>query len=502
MLSYSGGRALRTKNIRIATGLGGTQGEANLLFGAADQLDPDAVIFAEGSQWARMILGGFSQTVGAVVSNGNMVIQNQEGNGAAFATLTFKSDTVATSINGASIIRDSNVPGQSVLGVIKDGLAPMYLAGGNITFTGGLANNRGLVTLDNTPNFGSNILNQGTLEISVASTSWFFNKQISGSGDVMVTGSNAQAFTWNAAVGGLTNDYSGPTRLFGGILRAEAGAISPNSNLQLHGGLFSMMGEFTRSQGSNPGQVQMSGDIGFVARTLPMTVALGGVATPETVVLGRDISTVGTLTLNDANASANVLFVNPVELAGARLGVRAEGGNAMPTLLAPGNLVKLSVMSGAIGSSVAGGGLIKTGAGTLVLSGANTYTGPTQVAAGVLSARDGVGLPSGSSLVLSGGVLESSGSFVRSLGTGVGEVQLGAILIGQASTTTGSPVITVPSTADLAVGMAVSGTGIPGGATVAAVTGPGTFTLSANATATGVVNLAEGRWGLERREGR
>jgi autotransporter-associated beta strand protein len=68
--------------------------------------------------------------------------------------------------------------------------------------------------------------------------------------------------------------------------------------------------------------------------------------------------------------------------------------------------------------------ITKSGAGVLVLTGANTYTGPTLVTGGTLRAQDGMGLTAGSNLVLSGGVFETSGSFTRALGAGAGQVQL------------------------------------------------------------------------------
>lgn len=58
-----------------------------------------------------------------------------------------------------------------------------------------------------------------------------------------------------------------------------------------------------------------------------------------------------------------------------------------------------------------------------------------------------------------------------------------------ASTTTGSSIVTVSSTANLAVGAAISGTGIPAGATIASITDATHFVVSANATATGTANL-------------
>ena len=58
----------------------------------------------------------------------------------------------------------------------------------------------------------------------------------------------------------------------------------------------------------------------------------------------------------------------------------------------------------AAGATAAGAGLTKTGAGTLVLTGANVWTGETRVAGGTLLALRGSGLPADSKLVLAGGV--------------------------------------------------------------------------------------------------
>ncbi len=69
----------------------------------------------------------------------------------------------------------------------------------------------------------------------------------------------------------------------------------------------------------------------------------------------------------------------------------------------------------------------KTGLGTVSLEGAGGWTNDTELTAGTLRGVDGVGLPAASRLVFApgnaaGGVLESRGTFTRSLGPDAGQV--------------------------------------------------------------------------------
>jgi autotransporter-associated beta strand protein len=69
--------------------------------------------------------------------------------------------------------------------------------------------------------------------------------------------------------------------------------------------------------------------------------------------------------------------------------------------------------SGALSITKAGGGL-------WLLTNTNTYTGTTTITGGALLATEGVGLPTTSLLSLGGGVLQTSGTFIRGLGTTAG----------------------------------------------------------------------------------
>ena len=75
------------------------------------------------------------------------------------------------------------------------------------------------------------------------------------------------------------------------------------------------------------------------------------------------------------------------------------------------------------------GGLTKTGGHILLLTGANTYDGPTVVKSGWLQVTDGVGLPTASNLTLDGGgwmcASTGGGTLSRSIGTGAGQIQIG-----------------------------------------------------------------------------
>jgi fibronectin-binding autotransporter adhesin len=65
----------------------------------------------------------------------------------------------------------------------------------------------------------------------------------------------------------------------------------------------------------------------------------------------------------------------------------------------------------------------KADTGVWYLQAANTYTGPTELRGGALYVTDGVGLPTDSNLVFNGGILASSGSFSRTIGTGASQMR-------------------------------------------------------------------------------
>ncbi len=146
---------------------------------------------------------------------------------------------------------------------------------------------------------------------------------------------------------------------------------------------------------------------------------------------------VGRLFLGDSNgthaftlASGSLAFANPAELS------KTSGGNdavTAPVSLA-GELVLTQSASGNLSFSGGIGGagfLTKAGAGTVVFSSSNSYTGVTTLEDGLLLLEDAGGLPGGidntsgageSALLFKGGVLGLHGDFTRQLGTGPGQL--------------------------------------------------------------------------------
>ena len=70
----------------------------------------------------------------------------------------------------------------------------------------------------------------------------------------------------------------------------------------------------------------------------------------------------------------------------------------------------MALGSATIDCEIAGGGLVKTGGGTLVLGALNSYSISTTVSAGVLQLQNGAALPLGTALLVNGGVLDLGGT--------------------------------------------------------------------------------------------
>ncbi len=251
------------------------------------------------------------------------------------------------------------------------------------------------------------------------------------------------------------NTYSGATLIQGGAL--DVGTIT-NSRLAnstgtliFGGGVLQGNGTFTRGLGSTGSSVTWNGlnstysnmSGGFSARGGNLTVAIGGTASPTALTWGMTSSTsnnfiteasgggfTGVLIFGSKTADGQVEFRNAVNL-----GTLSTPNYFRTIYVEQGAGTDSAKMSGVISSTVPHG-LIKDGAGKLILSGNNTYSGDTVVAWGSLlidgeqSAATGlVTVNSGATLggagIIGGATLISAGATLAP-GNGPGALRAGA----------------------------------------------------------------------------
>lgn len=195
------------------------------------------------------------------------------------------------------------------------------------------------------------------------------------------------------------NTYTGQTFVSEGVLRAEDGVgLSSGSNLNLAGGIFApgSAADFTRALGTGAGQLQLTGaTTGFTAVGNAANINLGGAG--GTLQWGTPFFNPDVLVLNDANADNVLDFKNGLDLNG---GVR--------TISTTAAIANTATISGIISNSGGTAGLVKTGDGTLILSGPNTYGGPTTLSQGILAAGHDSAFGT-STVLLSGGILQAAG---------------------------------------------------------------------------------------------
>jgi autotransporter-associated beta strand protein len=223
----------------------------------------------------------------------------------------------------------------------------------------------------------------------------------SGSGTLTLNGASAYAGTTTVGAGMLRLGHV--TAIPGGI-----GATGGSSNLVFSGttgiiGLTAASGDFLRPLGTGPDQVTANPTadsalirrIGFAAYGGDRTVDFGGpIQLSSNSPAGRGLN------LGAADSDSKVTLVNDINLV----------NSSRPVVVADGSAAVDAELSGVI--SHAGGTLSKSGAGTLALTGANTYgseSGGTEVLEGVLMV-DGDSLSDDSKLVINGGKVQSTGT--------------------------------------------------------------------------------------------
>ena len=243
---------------------------------------------------------------------------------------------------------------------------------------------------------------------------------------------NSGAYAWENKETAATFGGTGGTVTINGTVIAHS--IAVNSAYTFTGGSMTVTtGGITATN-----DVTITSDL-FVGAPQTWTINSGktlSVGAIHTIISDLTITGGGNAVISGAIDGGGVLNANGAAPGGitfngnGSFSFPGDGGVSVPvtnnstggfTISPAAGLTK--TWSGVIGG--AGSGPIrKTDAGTLVLTGSNTYSSPTYISGGVLQADSGVGLPAGSSgsfLYLDGGVLQSNASatttFSRTLAT-------------------------------------------------------------------------------------
>lgn len=387
--------------------------------------------------YVHVLAGGTLNVNGAFAVGGTAGMLKADGGVLNFNNRAYFTGT--TTVNNGALNLNSGF--ENTLAVVPGATTPS-LSALNLNSSTSIVDLRGnnqavgaLSSINPLPGMGGSVINSGATPAvftsSTQSTSSTFGGQIGGG--TVASPVNADISLVRAGTNTLTltnaNTYTGATVIRGGTLQLrDSGSILNTSSISVnYGGLTNDNFGLNASGTPNPTRISAS--------------------TPVTL-LG------GTITVVGAGATDNTLVINNLTLAG--------GGNSISVQpqINEGSTVKVTI-----------GNLIRS---TTNHNTINFNSFSQQNSSGGVSTMGSQGLSANGSIFLNqiNGVAAPT-SYVLT-----------------ATTTAGSPLVTVPSTSGLVVGMAISGSGIPAGATIASIINGTSFTLNTGTGVTAVTNSA------------
>jgi autotransporter-associated beta strand protein len=388
--------------------------------------------WATGSNWAGGVAAPVNGTFANRINiNGNLLYTASTSTTGAthlnpsdrgFLLGTVNSVNATFTIQGGNFSTDGATNSQDVLGVGTGTVVTLTVDGGNYSTVEGLIVNFGntgtqatfnvnsgsatVSKLDINPNTGSGAT--GAVNVSGGSlTVTTLNSTPSGTGDssVNVTGGTMAVTTLNTGLttksGGLSTINIGGGASTVGTLNLGAystGSINGTTTLNVTNGslgvgTLAVAANGTGTASNNTSTINLDGG----------TLGVGAV----TATSGAKGSTTfnfngGTLRIDSGSLNLSG-FNNAFVKAGGAV-INTNGNNATITQALLTDVVST------------GGGLSKSGTGTLTLSGDNTYTGATTVNNGTLALGAANRIANVSSLVMAGGTFATNG-FNETLGT-------------------------------------------------------------------------------------
>jgi outer membrane autotransporter protein len=421
--------------------------------------------------------GGTARTV----TNGNgsfdisglttvgMKIGSIEGSGNYFLgskALTVGGNNLSTTVSG--VIQDGGVNGGGGGSLTKICTGTLTLTGTN-TYSGGTNLNGGILAINSDVNLGTGPLsfNSGTLEALATGGGIISSKAIT---------LNAGGGTF-LADGGTNSTLSGMISGTGNVVRLGTGTLTLTGANIYTGGTSISAGTLQLGNGGTAGSITGNVvDNGTLAFNRSDSVTFGGVISGAGNV--SQVGT-GTLILTGANIYTGGTSISAGTL---QLGNGGTAGSITGNVVDNGTLAFNRSDSATFDGVISGAGNVsQVGTGTLILTGANTYTGGTSISAGTLQAGSATALSPNSAFAVTS-ILDLNG-FNNTIGSLSG---------------TGTVLNNGATTATLTVGNENTNTTYGGvlenGSSVLQLTksGPGTLRLTGGNTYTGTTTVNAG----------
>jgi len=386
-LSYSGATTTSDRGFTFAksgailgSGVAVTDAAANLTFTGL-VTSPDGATFTKSGAGTLTLANDTNDYTGVTTVTGGLLSVDTLANGGQVSGIGQSSSASANLVldggglqyTGATVGTDRGFTLGANNGTVDVSNAATTLTvsgtvvqqtGGNRTLT---KNGAGTLVLSGTNTYtGGNTINAGTLR--AGSTQAF-----GGTGTVTlanVAGTTLDLDDFNNTIGALNGGgTNGGNVTLGSATLTIAGG---NGN---YSGVISGTGGVTRTSGGN--QTFNGCNNTYTGRTY----LWGSTITTDCLANGGQASGIGA----SGSASANLFFDSgALNYTGSTVaidrGFQLNSGNSTISVTNAATTLTFG------GAAIGGGGLVKGGAGTLVLSGANTYTGNTQVTGGVLRA--------------------------------------------------------------------------------------------------------------------
>ena len=462
--TYTGGTTISAGTLQI--GAGGATGSI-----VGNVTDNATLVFNRSN---ALTFGGVISGTGALIQAGAGTL-TLTGNNLYSGLTTVNAGTLAYGVNNALGSGGVTVnSGTLDIGSFSDSVGAVALVSGNINGTSGILSGTsyavqsgsisailggagamtkttaGTVTLSGNNTYtGGTTISAGTLQIGVGGTTGSVVGNITDNATLVFNRSNALTFggvisgtgaMTQAGTGTLTltgaNTYTGLTTVNAGTLAYGVNNALATGGITVSGGTLNIgsfsdsVGAVTLVSGNINGTTGVLSGTTYAVQSGSISAILGGAGaltktTAGTVTLSGNNTFTGLTTISAGTLAYgvnNALATGGITVSGGTLGIGSFSDSVGAVTLVSGNIngttgvlsgTSYAVQSGNISAILGGAGaMTKTTAGTVTLSGANTYSGVTTVSAGILDLQNSsaLGATSGGTTVASGAAIQIDGS--------------------------------------------------------------------------------------------